>query len=193
MVERETCAGLVLSGGRGRRMGGRDKGALRLGDRPLADLCVTRLSQQVRPVALNAPNGDAAPGVPLVPDSVEGFAGPLAGVLAGMDWAAGLGRSHLLTVAVDTPFFPGDLRERLAAADGLIAVARTRERVHGTCALWPVALREVLRADLDRGVRKVMDWIEARGGVAVEFQGEAAFFNINPEDDLAEARRRLGG
>ena len=137
--------GVILAGGLASRMGGGDKGLLPLGDSTILGHVVDRLSPQVSRLALNA-NGDparfAALGLPVLPDSVEGYAGPLAGVLAGLDWAAGEGASHLVTAAADTPFFPGDLVPRLIAAaedqGKPIALARTANGRHPTFCLWPV-------------------------------------------------------
>ena len=113
--------GIILAGGRATRMGGGDKGRLKLGDRSLLDRVRDRLASQVGPVALNA-NGDPARfadlGLPVIADSVADCPGPLAGVLAGLDWAASLGADAVVTVAADTPFFPADLVARLKAAAG---------------------------------------------------------------------------
>ena len=114
------AVGVILAGGRATRMGGGDKGLLPLGEARLLDHVVGRLAPQVAALALNA-NGDgarfAAYGLPVVPDSLAGFPGPLAGVLAGLDWAAERGAELVVTAAADTPFFPRDLVERLLAMD----------------------------------------------------------------------------
>ncbi len=111
--------GIILAGGLATRMGGGDKCLHSLGDRRLIDHVIARIAPQVAGLALNA-NGDPARfadlGLPVLPDSIEGFAGPLAGVLAGLDWAAGQGASQVVSVAADTPFFPRDLVERLEHA-----------------------------------------------------------------------------
>ncbi|MGB3833937.1 MAG: NTP transferase domain-containing protein, partial [Mesorhizobium sp.] len=113
-------AGIILAGGLSRRMGGGDKGLLMLGDRPLLAHIAARLAPQVQAMALNA-NGEPERfrdlGLPVVPDTVPGFPGPLAGVLAGLDWAAANTQCQaIVTAAGDTPFFPPDLAARLAAA-----------------------------------------------------------------------------
>ena len=144
-------------------------------------------------------NGDAArfdTQMPVIQDSIDGFAGPLAGVLAGLDWAASRGHSHIVTAAADTPFFPCDLVPRLLlAAEGApIALAATPEggRInrHPTFGLWPVALRDDLRAALQDGVRKVVMWTDKHGTALAEFPTDPfdPFFNVNtPEDmELAE-------
>jgi molybdopterin-guanine dinucleotide biosynthesis protein A len=111
--------GVILAGGLATRMGGGDKGLLPLGGRSIMSHVIDQISPQVAGVALNA-NGDAARfdqfGLPVLADSIDGFVGPLAGVLAGMDWAASQGGDHIVTVAADTPFFPPDLVPRLLLA-----------------------------------------------------------------------------
>ncbi|MBJ3764095.1 molybdenum cofactor guanylyltransferase MobA [Maribius pontilimi] len=191
--------GVILAGGQATRMGGGDKGLFSLGDRTILDEVIARLAPQVAGIALNA-NGDPARfadlGLPVLPDSVDGFAGPLAGVLAGLDWAAGQGADQIVTVAADTPFFPCDLvpRLQLAAEDAPIALAATRDgdRVHRhpTFGLWPVALRDDLRAALGAGTRKVVIWTDRHGCAQALFPTDAGdpFFNVNTPEDLARAR-----
>lgn len=202
----ERVPGVILAGGRARRMGGRDKGAALLGGISLAERVVTRLSPQAGPLALNV-NGDPARvaglGLPVIADSLPGHPGPLAGILAGLDWAAGLGAARIVTVAVDTPFFPADLVARLAAgadaAGASIALAATRDpagglRRHATFGLWPVALRSDLRAQLGAGLRKVTAWADRHGAVDVAFEAAGSrdpFFNVNSPADLAEAEARI--
>jgi len=195
--------GVILAGGQSRRMGGGDKALLALGDGTLLSLVIARLRPQVDTIALNA-NGDAARfsayGLAVIQDSITGFAGPLAGVLAGLDWAASQGASHIVTVAADTPFFPLDLSLRLQAAVGPsgLAMAATPDPERGvsrhpTFGLWPVALREDLRAALSGGLRKVVLWTDRHGCPLVQFpiaRGDP-FFNINTPDDMAQARRIL--
>ena len=110
--------GVILAGGLASRMGGGDKALLDLAGRPLLAHVIDRLAPQVGAMALNA-NGDPSRfsdwGLPVIADSVEEYPGPLAGVLAGMDWAAGQGATHIVTAAADTPFFPRDLVTRLVA------------------------------------------------------------------------------
>ena len=195
--------GVILAGGLATRMGGGDKGLLALGDRPLLAHVIDRLAPQVAGLALNA-NGDPARfdgfGLPVLADSIEGFAGPLAGVLAGLDWAAGQGGDAIVTAAADTPFFPCDLVPRLLlATEGMaapLALAATpdpeRGRVrHPTFGLWPVALRDDLRAALQGGLRKVVLWTDRHGGREALFAagGTDPFFNVNTPDDIVEAER----
>lgn len=191
--------GVILAGGRSRRLGGGDKALLEIAGLSLLEHVAARLSPQVAAMVLNA-NGDPARfarfGLPVIPDGITGHAGPLAGVLAGMDHAAELGFSQIVTVAADTPFFPADLVLRLQAADAPLAMAATgggADDRHPTFALWPVSLRENLRAALLAGQRKVVTWADAQGCVSVRFasgQGDP-FFNINTPDDLAHARQMI--
>ena len=197
--------GVILAGGQARRMGGGDKGLLTLDGETLLARVVARLAPQVAGLALNA-NGDPARfeafDLPVVPDSLADFPGPLAGVLAGLDWAAELGAEAIVTAAADTPFFPRDLVARLqSAAEGLphpLALAATpdpRKGVlrHPTFGLWPVALRDDLRAALEDGVRKVVMWTDKHGAGTAEFPvGEFdPFFNVNTPEDLKQAEAML--
>ncbi len=199
--------GVILAGGLARRMGGGDKGLLPLGGRSLLAHVVDRLEPQVAGLALNA-NGDAARfdrfGLPVLGDSIDGFVGPLAGVLAGLDWAAGKGATCIVTAAADTPFFPCDLVPRLLmAAEGmdvpLVLAATPDERRgrlrHPTFGLWPVALRDDLRAALEGGLRKVVLWSDRHAGREALFavDGIDPFFNVNTPEDLALAEQLLGG
>ncbi len=192
--------GVILAGGLATRMGGGDKCLLPLGGKPLLTYSIDRLRPQVADLALNA-NGDPARfkdfNIPVVPDSIEGFAGPLAGVLAGLDWAAGEGSEYIVTAAADTPFFPTDLVPRLMlAVENVakpIALARTGVGRHPTFGLWPVDLREDLRAALENGTRKVVAWTEKHGTTYADFPtaGFDPFFNVNTPEDLAEAEALL--
>ena len=186
-------AGLILAGGQGLRMGGRDKSLLRLGSATLVEHLTARLALQVRMLALNA-NGDparfAATGLPVLADTKAGL-GPLAGVLRGLEWAGSQGCTALLTVPCDTPFIPADLARRLLPAP---SVAASRERLHHAVALWPVGAHGALRASLGRpGSRSVRDFGRTLGMRVVDFSTEGGdpFFNINTADDLAAACDRL--
>lgn len=184
--------GVILAGGLARRMGGGDKGLLALGEATILDRVIARLSPQVAAVALNA-NGDperfADLGLPVIADSIDGFAGPLAGVLAGMDWAAAEGASHIVTAAWDTPFFPDTLVEKLSAEPGPITLARTADGRHPTFGLWPVDLRDDLRAELRAGTRKVLAFTDRHGTSYADFEGDPdPFFNVNTPEDLARAK-----
>lgn len=183
-------AGIVLAGGQSRRMGGGDKGLLDLGGRPVIAHVIERLGC-ARAISANGdPARFARFGLPVLADSVPGWPGPLAGVLAGMDWAAGQGIARILTAAADTPFFPRDLAARLAAAKAPVVMA-TDGGDHPAFAMWDVALRDDLRAALHSGTRRMRDWMDARGALRVEIPGEDPFFNINTPADLDAARRRL--
>lgn len=194
--------GVILAGGRATRMGGEEKALLELGGRPLLAHVIERLAPQVAALALNANDGKArfaGFGLPVIPDSVPGFAGPLAGVLAGLDWAAGKGADHIVTAAADTPFLPEDLVPRLllAAETGHepIALAKTSTGLHPTFGLWPVALREDLRLALEAGTRKVVAWAEGQGAAHAMFPDTPydPFLNINTPGDLEHARAMLAG
>lgn len=179
-------------------MGGGDKALLPLGAGTILSHVIDRLEPQVGGIALNA-NGDAARfariNLPVIADSIAGFAGPLSGVLAGLDWAAQQGATHIVTAAADTPFFPCDLVPQLmlaaenAGAD--LALAASPSGRQPTFGLWPVALREDLRLALQDGVRKVVLWTERHGAGYAEFADDAAFFNVNTPDDLVKAQAML--
>jgi molybdopterin-guanine dinucleotide biosynthesis protein A len=188
--------GVILAGGTGRRMGGADKSALLLGAQPLLARVIDRLAPQVERLAISA-NGDAARfaayRLPVLPDALP--QGPLSGVLAALDWAAPQGATAVVSVAVDTPFFPGDLvPQLLLAAEGApfgAAVAESGGRAHPTFALWPVALREDLRAALARGEAKVMAFAQRHQAALARFSDDQAFLNINTAQDLAAAEALL--
>jgi molybdopterin-guanine dinucleotide biosynthesis protein A len=182
---------VILAGGQGRRIGGR-KAFVALGGRPLVAHAIDRLGPQVSRLALNASPDPAFDvfGLPVLPDTLPDH-GPLAGILAAMDWAESEGQAQVVTVAVDTPFLPSDLVARLVAAHARAAYAATADGAHATTAIWSVALRAELRDALARGVRKVRDWTASIGGEAVVFEDAAAFLNINTPDDLRLAEARL--
>ncbi|MEM9320091.1 MAG: molybdenum cofactor guanylyltransferase MobA [Pseudomonadota bacterium] len=185
--------GVILAGGQARRMGGGDKGRLMLGAHSLIEHVINRLRPQVSRMALNA-NGDPTRfgdlGLPVLADSIADHPGPLAGVLAGLDWAASQGAASIVTVAADTPFFPRDLVARLEAA-GPLALAADGNGRHPTFGHWPVALREDLRDALTSGQRKIVVWTDSHHAGEAMFPGEDAFFNINTPDDLAAAKGRI--
>ncbi len=192
--------GCILAGGLARRMGGGDKGLIRLGGRLVLDHVLDRLKPQVSQVMLNA-NGDptrfADYGLPVVPDSVEGFAGPLAGVLAGLEWARDNTQAEwVATAATDTPFFPVDFVTRMLAAieaaGADMACAASDGRHHPVFGLWPVRLAADLRhALVEEDIRKVDLWTARHKLVAVEFatQPHDPFFNVNRPEDVEEAER----
>lgn len=197
--------GVILAGGQATRMGGGDKGLLPLGSGTLLSHVIDRLGPQVDGLALNAngaPERFADIGLPVLPDSVTGFVGPLAGVLAGLDWAAEQGAETIVTAAADTPFFPPDLVPRLLfEGEGMrnpLVLAATpgsdgRVYRHPTFGLWPVALREDLRAALTEGLRKVVLWTDQHEGREAVFpvSGFDPFFNVNTPADLEQAEALL--
>ena len=199
-----SVVGVLLAGGLSRRMGGGDKSLRLLGGRPILDRVIDRLKPQVGRLILNA-NGDpgrfAATGLPVVPDSIEGFAGPLAGVLAGLDWAAANVPAvmWIATAATDAPFLPADLVSRfiVATEEGAELVCATSHgQTHPVIGLWPVRLREDLRrAVVEEGVRKVDAWTARHRLAVVDFAAGPVdpFFNVNTPEDLAQAEQLIAG
>jgi molybdopterin-guanine dinucleotide biosynthesis protein A len=196
-------AGVLLAGGQSRRMGGGDKCLRLLGDRAILDHIISRAAPQVTHLVLNA-NGEASRfahfGLPVTSDTVEGFAGPLAGVLAGLDWAA----EHapecewMASFASDTPFLPQDLVLRLLAAKreggANLACAASDGRHHPVFGLWPMRLREALRtAILEEEIRKVDRWTRRYNLAVADFtvDGIDPFFNVNRPEDLKVAENWL--
>jgi len=197
--------GVVLAGGLSRRMGGGDKGLLPVGGQDLLGRVIARLRPQVSTIMLNA-NGDPARfseyGLPVVGDSIADFAGPLAGVLAGLDWAAEQGATQIVTVAADTPFYPNNLVTRLLetahAENTSLAMAVTPDPERGqarhpTFGLWSVALRNDLRDALNGGMRKVIQWTAPHGCAKVHFDAIPfdPFFNVNTPADMVIAEQML--
>ena len=199
--EHPPTLGLILAGGLARRMGGGDKARLTIGGVTILARVLARLRPQCDAIIINA-NGDPArfadTGLPVVADDVPGFAGPLAGILAGLAWAAA-NRPDIAWVASvpgDCPFLPGDLVGRLhaarAAENAPLACARSGDRRHPVVGLWPVDLRHDLRRALtEEGLRKIEIWT-ARHGVAIaEWPAIPVdpFFNVNTPEDAADAER----
>lgn len=198
--------GVLLAGGKSSRMGGGDKCLRPLAGKTILSRIVDRLRPQVSDLIINA-NGDAsrfAPfGLPVAADSVAGFAGPLAGVHAGLSWtkANRPGAVYIVTVAADTPFFPTDLVQRFLAeakTASTLLVAQSAKGIHPVVGLWPVALEGELEASLKQGVRRVSAWVRDHGAVEIFFppldlDGTRIdpFFNINAPDDLAVAEAFL--
>lgn len=195
--------GVILAGGLSSRMGGGDKGLLDLGGKSILSHVIDRLEPQTAGLAINA-NGDPARfagiGLPVIADSIAEFPGPLAGVLAGLDWAAEQGADTIVTAAADTPFFPCDLVPQLMlATEGMqapLALSASRDPETGklwrqpTFGIWPVSLRDDLRGALKDGLRKVVLWTDSHGAGLVEFPTGRIdpFFNVNTPDELALAR-----
>jgi molybdopterin-guanine dinucleotide biosynthesis protein A len=162
----------------------------------LIERVIDRTRPQVQSLVLNV-NGDtqrfADLQLEVVQDSIPGFPGPLAGVLAGMDWAAEQGHEWLISVAADTPFFPEDLVARLSQSDSPVTLAATPDPIRGrlpqpTFGRWRVDRRDDLRASLLAGVRKIRQWTQAQGETLILFD-EDDFFNINTPEDLVSAER----
>ncbi|MEZ5933763.1 MAG: molybdenum cofactor guanylyltransferase MobA [Alphaproteobacteria bacterium] len=195
------ATGVLLAGGQARRMGGGDKCLRLLAGKPILRHIIERVRPQVDALVLNA-NGDPvrfdAFGLPVIADVIAGHAGPLAGILSGMEWA----RAHrpetawIVSIPTDTPFLPGDLVARLAAAidaeEADLACAVTHGRTHPVIGLWPVGLAEALRqAMLDEEVRKIDRFTGRYRTAEVTFPTEPfdPFFNTNRPEDLEEAER----
>jgi molybdopterin-guanine dinucleotide biosynthesis protein A len=201
MTEAFGTLGLVLAGGRAARMGGGDKALIEIGGQTILERTLQRLRLQTSGVAINA-NGDpsrfAFTGLSIIADSVPQFPGPLAGILAGLDWAA-INKpeaAYIASVPGDCPFLPRDLVARLHAAriaNALpLACARSGEWRHPVIGLWPVSLRQDLRhALVSEDIRKIELWT-ARHGVAIaDWPAEPVdpFFNVNTPEDAARANQ----
>ena len=200
-TERPATLCVVLAGGLGRRMGGGDKPMHEIGGRTILDHVIDRLSPQCDGLMLNA-NGDPARfarfGLPVVADTVEGYPGPLAGVLAALEWAAA-NRPRVewvVSAAGDCPFLPRDLVERLQQArrnEGAdLAVAASGHQTHPVIGLWKVAARDELRhALVEEDMRKIDRWTARYKLATVSWPIEPVdpFFNANTVEDLAEAER----
>ena len=193
--------GLVLAGGLARRMGGGDKALIRIGAETILERALARMMPQVSGIVLNA-NGDLARfasfGLPVVADSVPDFAGPLAGVLAGLDWVAAH-RPRIAWVASvpgDCPFLPRDLVAQLhqarARENKPLACAHSGDWRHPVVALWPVALREDLRRAVTvEDLRKIEVWTARHGVALADWPTDPVdpFFNVNTPEDAAAAER----
>jgi molybdopterin-guanine dinucleotide biosynthesis protein A len=193
--------GVVLAGGLARRVGGGDKSLREIGGRTVLARVIARLEPQCESLVINA-NGDpkrfASFGLPVIADGVKDAPGPLAGILAALDWAAANrpNAAWILSAPADCPFLPGDLVARLSQAviadNAELAVAASRGQSHPVIGLWSATLREALRqALLAEGLRKVGQWTARRQLATVAWPAEPLdpFFNINTIDDLAEAER----
>ena len=198
----EHVVGVLLAGGRGMRMrGGVDKPLRSLAGRPLLDHAAARTAPQVGALIINA-NGDAARfarfALPVVADTLPNFPGPLAGLLAGMRWAAANRPEavDVLSVPADTPFLPTYLVDRLHAARGsaLVALAGSGGRTHPAVGLWPIGLADDLDAWLRDGGRRVLDWAARHGYGVADFPTMPfdPFFNVNTPEDLARAEAMSG-
>ncbi len=197
-------AGVLLAGGKARRMGGGDKCLRRLGSETLLARVIARTRDQVGPLILNA-GGDparfAAYGLPVVADVIAGFAGPLAGVLTGLEWAVANAPAcpWVATFPTDAPFVPEDLVARLLAAleeqGAELACAASGGRDHPVVGLWPVRLAPELRRALEvEGVRKIDLWTAGFRLARALYESAPAdpFFTVNSPKDLARAEARVG-
>ncbi len=200
--------GIILAGGLSRRMGGGDKGLLMLGKTTIIERVIDKISPQVGSLAINI-NGDSSRfpdyKLPIIPDSIKGYLGPLSGILAGMEWAFKNGNRYIATVAADTPFLPDDFIKRLhtmVKSKNLnigIAASRFLRRddvfIHPTFGIWEVALKDDLRDALANDTRKIMFWAKKFKLDYYYFETSDKlsdpFFNINTPDDLEEAKYRL--
>ena len=197
------CFGIVLAGGLSRRMGGGDKALRELGGTSLLARVIAAVRPQCEGLVLSA-NGDPARlamfDFPVIADDVQGFKGPLAGILAGLDWIA----AHrpdvefAISVATDTPFLPDDLTARLkdtrAKNNAMVACARSGGRTHPLATLWPVAIRRELRqAFVEKDMRKAEEFLHNYRRATVDWPVEPfdPFFNVNEPDDLAAAEAIL--
>jgi molybdenum cofactor guanylyltransferase len=203
----EPIAGVLLAGGRSSRFGGGDKCLMQLQGKPLLAHVIARLKPQVGVMVLNV-NGDpkrfSSFGLPVIADEGDDYAGPLAGLLAGMEWADAEAPNirFIVTVPTDTPFFPDNLVARLVEAQAgreVPAIAASDSGEHPVFGIWSIALAATLRRDLASGLRKTLDWAHAQGAVTAHFpsttiQGGSVdpFFNINESADLAKAEAMLG-
>ncbi|AXC49055.1 molybdenum cofactor guanylyltransferase [Paracoccus suum] len=199
-IHDKDIAGIILAGGQGTRMGGADKALLVLHDRPLIAHVVDRLGC-ARAISANGPaERFAGLGLPVLPDTLSGHPGPLAGVLAGLEWAAAQGFGAIVTAATDTPGFPRDLAAMLAhraAGSGDAAVILVRgisspdpggaPRMQPTFALWRTSAAPGVRAALAAGTRRVEAVAQLLGMETLDVPGSGAFFNINTAQDLARA------
>ena len=196
--------GAILAGGLARRLGGGDKSLRLVGDRTVLARLIERLTPQVTRVVLNAnddPERFGAPGLPVIADSLPDHPGPLAGVLAALDWTAASapGINWVVTVPGDAPFIPRNLVMRLHAGrqrvNANIACAGSGGRTHPVIALWPVSVRDGLRSAVaEFGMRSVGGFTQRHACVVVDWPALPAdpFFNVNSPEDLAEANRLVG-
>lgn len=189
--------GVLIAGGEATRMGGSEKPLELLCGRPLIEHLINIVRPQVAALALNVKedaaalyDGTTASDLPLIFDRFGGDAGPLGGVLAGLEWAAARGSAWLATFPADTPFLPRDLVARLAAEaqQGAPAVAVTDQKVQGLCALWPVSCQGILAEGIEAGRYRSLWWtLDDLGAVRCPFDDAVAFFNVNTKEDLAMA------
>ncbi|NVK32917.1 MAG: molybdenum cofactor guanylyltransferase MobA [Rhodobacteraceae bacterium] len=199
-----TC---ILAGGQSRRMGGGDKTLLSLGGHTMLAQILERVRDQSHKIILNANNAAERfedYGLPVVSDAIEGFLGPLAGLLSAMTYAKQHSPeiTHIITVSSDSPFLPIDLIDRFCTstpvATPVLALASSRERLHPVFGLWPISLESDLRSWLQQGkTGKVLAWADRHDSIEISFPddpdtGLDPFFNVNTPEDLDTARRMVG-
>lgn len=198
-LQRHEIGGVVLAGGKSSRMGGGDKGMLALGDRPMLAHVIARLKPQVASLVLNA-GGDPRRfeefGLPVIADRGPEKEGPLAGVLAGIDWATRQpGLRAIVTVSTDAPFIPTDLVSRLTASGAPLVCAVSHAHVHPTISLWPLSIGPAIEAALKDGQREMMAFVVNAGArladVRQRGQDVDPMFNVNTPEELDTARRFL--
>jgi molybdopterin-guanine dinucleotide biosynthesis protein A len=199
MIEQDV-AGVVLAGGLSRRMGGGDKGLKEIGGKPILDRVIAKIKPQLTALAINA-NGESSRfahyGLPIIADGVADFPGPLAGILAGLDWAAAELPSvaYLLSVPTDTPFLPDDLATKLrqAVREGAeMASVISDGQTHPVIGLWPVSLRDELRQALvGENLRRIDRFTASYRLSLVEYPvtPRDPFFNVNTPEDVELAER----
>jgi molybdopterin-guanine dinucleotide biosynthesis protein A len=193
--------GAILAGGLARRLGGGDKALRTVGDRTVLTWLIDRLAPQVARVILNAnadPGRFGALGLPVVADSLPDHPGPLAGVLAALDWSAesAPGIEWVVTIPGDAPFIPRNLVRRLHAgrqsSNAVMACAASQDRAHPVVALWPVSVRHELRSAVaEHGIRRIDRFTQRYACAMVGWPAAPVdpFFNVNTPEDLAEANR----
>ena len=199
-----SIAGIVLAGGLSRRMGGVNKATQILDGKTLLDRTIGQLKRQTTQIAVNANHPDiSVEGVPTIKDSLEGFLGPLAGVLAGLEWAKAHGHSHIISVATDTPFFPEDLLQRFLEAnedkEDRIILAGSGGYRHPVFGLWPVSIAgDLAQWFQETDTNKVLAFVHRHDWATAEFDylswGKETldpFFNINTPEDLLRAEALL--
>lgn len=189
--------GVILAGGLSTRMGGQDKALLHLSGTPLIKHAIARLEYQVDGLVINVNHNHKEYeqfNFPIISDTFDGYLGPLAGILSGMDYAIANNFSHIITAAADTPFFPLDLKDKLFDQTCDVTIAKTfseidRRNLHPTFGFWSVGLRSSLKQALLGDTRKVMAFVETYEWKAVEWEKKDydPFFNINNPTDMTNA------
>ncbi len=205
LEEDKKICGVILSGGKSRRMAGKDKAFLQVGSKILLDRVIENLDKQVDILAINTNSMDKnyqKYELPILKDVVPGYLGPLAGLQTSMLWAEKEGYEKVVTVAVDTPFFPTNfvtrMKKKMMKSEAKIVLARSfskehkRSVVHPIFGLWSISLTQDLSISLEKGIRKVLDWVHCHPVEYVTFQDEGIdpFFNINQNEDLEVLKKQ---